>query len=180
MIQKKKVFFIFITLLLVLSSWVAQALYQERNFSVRRSGFLTLLSSRSPAQKKNIGLAASKINAAIIYPGEIFSLNDKAGPYEAEEGFLKERTFENEALAFKAGGGVCQLASTLYNAALKAGLKIEERTQHSQPIESVPWGQDATLAYGLSDLKIRNPFEFPVKIVSSIQNDELKVEVWGK
>ncbi|MBF0493076.1 MAG: VanW family protein [Deltaproteobacteria bacterium] len=178
--MRKKYFFLILIVLLGFTSWAAQALYRERNFSLRRASFLTLLSSRSAAQKKNIGLAASKINGVIIYPGKVFSLNEGAGPYASEEGFLKERTFEKEAFAFKAGGGVCQLASTLYNAALQAGLEIEERTQHSRPVQSVPWGQDATLVYGLSDLKIKNPFEFPLKIVSMIKNEELKVEVWGK
>ncbi len=130
--------------------------------------------------KNCIYSATSKINGAIVYPGETFSLNEKAGPYEKEEGFVKEKVYENENVTLKAGGGVCQVASTLYNAAVKADLEIIERVQHSQPSQSVPWGQDATLAYGLSDLKIKNNFGFPLKIVSKIKNDELKIELWGK
>ena len=70
-------------------------------------------------------------------------------------------------------------STTLYGAALRAGLTIVERRNHSVPSTYVPIGQDAMVNYGSSDLKIRNDFNFPVKLVTYTKGKTLYAEVWG-
>ncbi|HCU25358.1 MAG TPA: vanomycin resistance protein VanB [Deltaproteobacteria bacterium] len=175
--QGKKILVLSLSLLAASST---AFLYTKRPFRVRMAAFVTDLSARSSAQRQNIRRAGQVLSGEILLPGEIFSLNRKAGPYTAERGFLVERSFSEKQLVLTPGGGVCQLASTLYNAALRAGLEIVERVPHSGPVVSVPPGADATLAYGYADLKLKNPHPYPVKIVSRQVGDQWLVEIWGE
>ncbi|MFO1519228.1 MAG: VanW family protein [bacterium] len=156
------------------------AIYLNRPFNTRLAAYVTDLSSRTAEQRENIRRAASYISGDVLLSGESFSLNDRSGPYTEARGFLPERSFREKSVVMTSGGGVCQLASTLYNAVRLAGLKVVERVPHSLKVESVPPGFDATLAYGVADLKFKNPYPFPVKIVSKISQDQLQVEIWGK
>jgi len=166
-------------MLLLLAGSVA-AFYHHRPFRALLAAYVTDLSDRSESQRWNIEKAGQTLHGVIIESGQTFSLNDQAGPYTLEKGFRPERSFLGEHLTETPGGGVCQLASTLYNAAKQAGMQILERVPHSLPVHSVPKGQDATLAYGVADLKFKNPYPFPVKIQSQISQNQLLVEIWGK
>ena len=154
--------------------------YWNRPFSTRLAAYATDLSARTPAQRLNIERVQRILSGYILPSGKELSLNQSAGPYTKERGYLPERSFREKGVAMTAGGGVCQFASTLYNAARIAGLQILERVPHSQAVESVPEGMDATVAYGVADLKFKNPYPFPIKITSKIAQDQLRVEVWGK
>jgi vancomycin resistance protein YoaR len=127
------------------------AIYELRPFRVRMASTVTDLSERTPAQRRNIEKTGEFLSDLVLQSGEDFSLNAHAGPYTLERGFLPERSFLGKSVADSPGGGVCQVASTLYNAALQAGLRILERIPHSQEVHSVPKGRDATLAYGVAD-----------------------------
>ncbi|MGH7830019.1 MAG: VanW family protein, partial [Candidatus Binatia bacterium] len=131
-------------------------------------------------QLRNIQHVQRQLGETILKSGEVFSLNERAGPYTVERGFMEERSYLNRKPATSPGGGVCQFASTLYNAAYRAGLEVLERVPHSQAVFSVPPGQDATIAYGVADLKLQNRYPFPVKIISKIAQDQLRIEIWGK
>ncbi|MBL7685156.1 MAG: VanW family protein [Deltaproteobacteria bacterium] len=155
-------------------------LYLNRPFKTSIAVFATDLKGRTPEQRLNILKAATRISGKIIQSGEVFSLNENAGPYEAEQGYVKERSFREKAVIETAGGGVCQLASTLYNVVKIANLQIIERVPHSQKVESVGPGMDATVAYGVSDLKFKNNYVFPIKIVSRQFQDQLFIEILGK
>jgi vancomycin resistance protein YoaR len=124
--------------------------------------------------------AAATVHDRILQPGEIFSLNTNAGPYTAERGYLPERSFRGKAVVDSDGGGVCQVASTLFNAAEAAGLTILERVPHSQEVVSVAPGRDATVAYGVADLKFSNGHPFPIKLIAREQGEHLLIEIWGK
>jgi len=154
--------------------------YCYRPFSARMSAYVTDLDPRTAEQTANIKKAATSISGIILKSGQVFSLNDQAGPFSEERGFRPERAFREKGVVKEAGGGVCQLASTLYNAARNAGLDVVERVPHSRKVESVPPGHDATLAYGVADLKIKNPYPFPIKILSKISQGQLMIEIWGK
>jgi vancomycin resistance protein VanW len=175
--MKKLIWIIFIS---TLSLGVASYAYMERPFSTRLSAYVTDLQARTPEQRRNILKAAASLQDRILQPGEIFSFNQAAGPYTADRGYLPERSFRGKAVVMAEGGGVCQVASTLYNAAVAAGLTILERVPHSQEVLSVPPGRDATVAYGVADLKFSNGHPFPIKLVSREQGDHLLIEVWGK
>jgi len=155
-------------------------LYFSRPFSHRLSSFQTSLSERTWIQKKNIGTLASYIDGKIIYPHQEFSLNQAAGPYTDTRGYLKERSYEEGQSVLREGGGICQLASTLFNASQEAGLQIKDRSLHQLAVQSVPAKRDAALAYGLSDLRFLNVYDFPVRIEVKLSGEVLNVEFWGK
>ncbi|HKY62486.1 MAG TPA: VanW family protein [bacterium] len=172
-----------LTILLGLSAMtlaVVGALYAARPYQVRMAAFVTDLSPRSFAQRRNIEKASLSFSETVLKSGETFSLNAAAGPYTPERGFMSERGYSEGRAIPTSGGGVCQVASTLFNAARTAGLEILERMPHTGPVSSVPSGDDATVVYGYADLKLRNPHPYPVKIVSRIGHDQLRVEIWGK
>ena len=154
--------------------------YSQRPFKVRLAAYVTDLQARSPEQRRNIERAGMALQDLIVPSGEIFSLNEKSGPYTVERGYVAERSFRGQAVVWTPGGGVCQLASTLYNAAKLADLSILERVPHSQEVSSVPNGQDATVAFGVADLKFQNIYSFPIKIKTQFLQDQLRVEIWGK
>lgn len=154
--------------------------YYNRPFSTRMGAYLTDLSDRTPAQRQNIERVGRTLREVVLKPGETLSLNTLAGPYTKERGYQAERSFVGHGVSDTEGGGVCQVASTLYNAALQSGLRVIERVPHSQDVISVPKGRDATLAYGVADLKLKNQYEFPVQIRSRIMTDQLLIEIWGK
>jgi vancomycin resistance protein VanW len=175
-IMRLRLFLIFF----ISTGFLAAVLYLHRPFHHRMAAYVTDLSGRTFEQRVNIRKAGAFLSETIMKTGETLSLNDTAGPFTRERGFLPERGFVEKSLVLSPGGGVCQLASTLYNAARLAGLEIEEKVSHSRPVRSVPPGWDATLAYGVADLKLKNPYPFPVKIVSKIVQDQLQIEIWGK
>lgn len=176
----KRLLSIVISLSLLISAGVAYTAYLKRPFGHRVSGFVTDLQARTPAQRHNILQAATQIDGLVLHPGKTLSFNQVAGPYTQAQGFLPERTFMRGQSVMSSGGGVCQVSSTLYNAAKLAGLEIIERTPHTQTIESVPPGWDATLAYGVSDLKLRNPHDYPLRIQVRETQNQLLIEIWGK
>ena len=77
------------------------------------------------------------------------------------------------------GGGVCQASSTLYNAALKAGLTITERHPHSKPVHYVPAGKDATVSYGDQDLRFINNRAGPLIVKASNNSGRICTEIGG-
>ena len=77
------------------------------------------------------------------------------------------------------GGGVCQTSTTLYNAALLAGMEIVERNHHHFAPSYVPPGRDAAVAFSGVDLRFRNPYAFPVRVVGRIEGDRLRIALVG-
>ncbi len=127
----------------------------------------------------NIFVAANKINGYILYPGETFSFNDIVGPRDKEHGFKEALEIVGNEYVPGIGGGICQVSSTLYNAALLADLTIVERYNHSKPLGYVALGRDATVAYGTLDFKFTNNKPSPVMIIAEIQGDELCIGLFG-
>ncbi|WP_346354244.1 VanW family protein [Azotosporobacter soli] len=131
-------------------------------------------------RQKNIALAAEKLAGVLIKPDGIFSFNELVGPRSAENGYLDAPVYINGKLAVDVGGGVCQVSTTIYNAALLADLEIEERSSHYRPPGYVPLGYDAAVAYGLLDLKFKNSMESPLYIAVSISASQLSVDIYGR
>ncbi len=127
----------------------------------------------------NVALAASILNNTLVYPGEVFSFNKSVGPFTASRGFRPAPVIVQDQLQLGPGGGVCQVASTLYNACLLAGLTIVERHAHSRPVRYVPPGRDATVADGSKDFKFRNDYPFPVIIKAGSVGRRLSVWFLG-
>lgn len=127
----------------------------------------------------NVKLAASHINGTILNPGDVFSYNKTVGPRTYANGFLDATVFANGGAEDGVGGGICQVSSTLYVAALHADLSIVERKNHSLYVSYVPLGQDATVAYGAIDFRFENNTDYPIKIVAGTKGSSLTISLLG-
>ncbi|MBE6052499.1 MAG: hypothetical protein E7212_01095 [Clostridium sartagoforme] len=127
----------------------------------------------------NLQLAAKNIDNNIIMPGETYSTEKGIGPTTIENGFVAANTYVGGQVVPGVGGGVCQVASTLYNTMLRAGIIPTERLNHMMKVSYVPIGLDATLADNLIDLKFVNNFDYPIVINSYAANGNLTIEFWS-
>ncbi len=134
----------------------------------------------------NVSRMSSFINGNVIEPGGQFSVNKVAGPRNDSTarsiGWKKAAGLENGGTTQQVGGGVCQLGSTTYNAAIRAGLTIASSTHHTIPSDYVPLGLDATLSTPAPDLVLQNDNTMPVYIVSYVNPKErnVTVEIYGQ
>ena len=140
-------------------------------------------STRFPASNvprcANIKLAQSKINGKILMPGEIFSYNDTVGPRTLKAGFRLAGVYKNGRHDTGVGGGICQVSTTLYNAALLSNLAIKQRLNHSMPVPYVPVGRDATVDYGSIDLAFENTYPTPIALTSEYVPGKLTFRILG-
>ncbi|MGE5404158.1 MAG: VanW family protein [Candidatus Saccharibacteria bacterium] len=127
---------------------------------------------------ENIQQALRSINNIIIWPGETFSFNATVGPRTPERGYRMAPVIGGDGIGF--GGGVCQVTTTLYNAALIGKLRIVERHPHSISVPYIESGKDATVVYGAQDLKLYNPFDYPVIIKAGVYRGKISVTILGK
>lgn len=128
----------------------------------------------------NIANAARYLDGYVIGPGATLSFNDVVGPRTVERGFTHAPEIVGDELQDGTGGGTCQLASTLHAASVFGALEILERHNHSRPSDYTSLGLDATVAYGKVDLKIRNPYSFPVLIHAFLPaKNAVRVELLG-
>lgn len=127
----------------------------------------------------NIVLAASKLNGTVLMKGDEFSYLKVVGPYSAKNGYLPAPAYVNKVLSTANGGGVCQLATTLYNAQLRANLEIVYRINHSYAPAYVPKGLDATVYSTTTDYKFKNQYNYPVYITSYVVGGNLTVDIWS-
>lgn len=125
----------------------------------------------------NVRLGALLLDGQVLLPGKIFSFNDAVGDRIEARGFRFAPVIAGGALVEGMGGGTCQVASTLHAAAFFGGLVIEERQPHSRPSSYIKMGLDATVVYPSVDLKLRNPFAFPVVIHYTVENGVARVEL---
>lgn len=127
----------------------------------------------------NVKLGASMLDGHIIMPGQTFSLNDVVGDRTQARGFRYAPVIAGGMLQEGMGGGTCQVASTLYAASFFAGLIVVERRPHSRPSSYIKLGLDATVSYPNLDLKLQNPFDFPVAIHFVADGGNLRAEIRG-
>lgn len=128
---------------------------------------------------RNIEVAAARVDGLVMEAGQSVSFNDVVGPRTEDNGF--KAAFEIFKGEYKegTGGGTCQVASTLHATAFFAGLDIVQRLPHSRPSGYIPSGLDATVVYPVVDLKLRNPFTFPVVVHATVAANVLKMELLG-
>lgn len=155
----------------------AASLLAEPNGPVTLARFSTSLAGRTKNQVHNATLSMARLKSVTLNPGETFSFNQTVGTYTCDAGYRKAPVSYNGQLIDGWGGGVCQTSTTLYNAALSAGMEIVERTHHRYAPRYAPPGRDAGVAYPNIDLKLRNPYDFPVQIKGSWTSKELVFEV---
>lgn len=148
-------------------------------FGYELGRYSTVYSTSNKSRSSNVELAASKINSAVLAPGDEFSYNDTVGKRTRENGFKEAQIYENGEVVQGLGGGVCQVSSTLYSAVLYADLKVTERRAHSMTVGYVPKGQDATVSYGTIDFKFKNSTNYPIKISAAAKDGKIEITILG-
>ena len=130
----------------------------------------------------NIELMCRAVDGAAIQPGATLSVNAMAGRRTESRGFKSAPAIVDGNIEDEIGGGICQLAGTLYNAALLADMQIVERKRHSYPSEYLPIGLDSTLDWNDKDLKIKNVTEYPLYISANLDRAArtVTVKLYGK
>ena len=128
----------------------------------------TEFNAKEKNRNTNITRASASIDGHIVQPGETFSYNETVGPTNEKRGYKKGIIFIKGKKKEGVGGGVCQVSTTLYNAAANAGLEILERHDHSKPVTYAKAGKEAATSYGGIDFKFKNNKSFPVKINASV------------
>lgn len=141
----------------------------------------TSLSGSSSNRITNVKLAAEKINGVILQPGQTFSYNDVVGQRTKANGFKEAGAYSNGQVVQEVGGGICQVSSTIYCAAMLAQMTTVERTCHMFVVNYLPYGLDATVSWPGPDYKFRNDRDYPVKIVAYCNDSDnsITVEIWG-
>ncbi len=117
------------------------------------------------------------MDGLVIEPGEVFSCSTAIGPITEENGYSPAGTYVQGKVEDGIGGGVCQISTTLYNAALYAKLTIVERAPHSMIVNYVDPARDAAIAGNYKDLKLRNDYDSPVMIAARAVDGELTISI---
>lgn len=144
------------------------------------SEYTTHFPSSNRPRCSNIRLASSKLNGVILMPGERLSFNGTVGERTLRGGFQLAGVYKAGKHDVGVGGGICQVSTTLYNAALFADLRIRQRSNHSLPVAYVPLGRDATVDYGSLDLVFENTTKAPIGVVDTYQPGRLTFRILGK
>ena len=108
--------------------------------------FTTDFSSSGSARSTNLAVGAAKINGRVVMPGQTLSGYECLQPFTRENGYKSAAAYENGQVVDSIGGGVCQIATTLYNTALQAELEITQRQNHSMIVTYVKPSMDAAIA----------------------------------
>jgi vancomycin resistance protein YoaR len=139
----------------------------------------------APYRNINIGHAAAKINGTLVKPGDTFSLNKIVGERTKENGFTEGNIISGGKFVLDLGGGVSQSATTTFNAAFFAGLKILEHKAHSVYISRYPVGREATVAWPAVDLKFLNDSGHGILVQTIFKastpgnSGSIRVIIWG-
>ncbi|HVP74703.1 MAG TPA: VanW family protein [Gaiellaceae bacterium] len=150
-----------------------------------RMGINALVSSYTtiyggvPNRVHNVQLVAHLVNDKLIAPGETFSFNKTTGERNAAKGFLEAPVIVNGELTTGLGGGVCQVSTTVFNAAFEAGVQITERTNHALYISHYPQGRDATVDYPDVDLRFVNDTKHWLLLRTFVGPSSLTVSLYG-
>lgn len=134
-------------------------------------------------RKFNVGLAASRINGVLIPPGEEFSFVNTVGDISGASGYKQAYVIKSGRTVLDDGGGVCQVSTTIYRAALNTGLPITERTAHAYRVgyyeQGFPPGLDATIFSPTVDLKFKNDTSHHILVQAKVSGTDLYVDLYG-
>lgn len=143
------------------------------------ASYETYYDSGAKGKTTNISIASEDVDGAMLAPGEVFDFFAYVGRVTAEQGYVDAPVYSGGQSIDDIGGGICQVSSTLYNAALLAGFEIVERHQHGLPVSYVPAGRDATLWYGSKNFRFKNTSgkHSYVQVVNN--NGTLTINIFG-
>lgn len=142
-------------------------------------GTYTTNTTSNSKRNTNIRLAAAALNGTIVGPGQEVSFNDTVGQRTEAKGYQGAAAYNNGEVVQEIGGGVCQVSTTMYNAALKAGMKISMRRSHTFEPSYVTPGMDATVSWGGPDFRFINTSSSAIGIKASYSNQTVTVSIYG-
>ena len=154
---------------------------------VLRGKMTTNFQKSNKNRKFNVCKGAGMITGTVLHPGEVFSANGTLGVRNKANGWKTANAYVAGGHEKQYGGGVCQLSTTLYNAAVMADMKIVDRRNHSMPVDYIPKGLDATInsVGNQIDFKFENSSKSDIIIIAYVDNDDytkaglLTMEIWG-
>lgn len=127
----------------------------------------------------NISHAADLLAGQVIKPEQVFSQNTSIGPYTKERGFKSGPMYVGNSVTTAYGGGVCKIATLLFNVVILSDLEIIQRFTHSMTVPYVPAGQDATVYYGAKDFVFKNNTDGNVLIWAQMVDKTLYMAMYG-
>ncbi len=142
---------------------------------------ITNASASSKARLNNIKLALETLNGTRVAPGETFSFNDAVGKRTTARGYRKATAYSGGEVTEEVGGGICQVSTTLFNAAVKADMEIVERHNHSLTVSYVDKGKDATVSWDSQDFRFRNTSPDDIIICCYLTDDKrVRFGIFGR
>lgn len=145
------------------------------------AAFKSVLSEPIGHEAHNIALAAERISGSVVPPGGVFSQNSILGPYDASNGYLAGPNYVNGNVVLDVGGGVCKIATMLYNLTVLSNLPVVYRRPHSMIVPYVPPGQDATVSFSAEvDYRFRNDTDAPILIWARKTGSGLYMAFYGR
>ena len=151
----------------------------ELRARMKKLGTFQTVSTNNANGTYNMKKALLSADGTVIAAGATFSFFDTVGPCGAEDGYLEAGALLNGKHVDQYGGGICQASTTIYGAAIRSGLTITERSNHSLPSTYCKIGQDATVDYPYLDLKLTNNTDYPMYLVTETDNRKLIATFYG-
>jgi hypothetical protein len=142
--------------------------------------FVTRFNPGEVGRTINVRKAIGIIDGTVLKPGDVFSFNKTVGERTAAKGYQIGHVFVDGKMQKQIGGGMCQVATTMFNAAMLADLKIVQRFQHVRTVPYVDPGRDATVYWGAKDFKIQNDTDAPLYISYETTYSHAIVALYGK
>lgn len=158
---------------------ITTSMLGEEAFPDLLSEFSTSYAVRNTDRTTNLILASNKINGLVLMPGETFSYNKTVGERTISAGYKEAPIYVEGRVENGVGGGICQIATTLYNAVLYANLEIVERSNHQFVPSYADASRDATVVYGAIDFQFKNNRNYPIKITCSVENGIANFKIFG-
>ena len=152
---------------------------EARACTVKLVTYSTQIRSSNSARTSNIKLALGFYNGLTVQPGEQVDFNKLVGNRTEARGFKPAPEYSNGEIVEGIGGGVCQASTTLYGALLRAGMRIDERYNHSMTVGYVPLSQDAAVVYPGKSLTFTNTTGYPAFFVTSVTSEKATVTIYG-
>ena len=156
---------------------ISKAALKQNTKEIAR--FTTSFASSGANRRHNLTLAATAIAGTVLLPEETFSFNQTVGERTGERGFKEAGVVVNGEFRKGIGGGVCQVSTTLYNAVLLAGLKVEAAAAHSIPVSYVPLSRDCTVSSAI-DFRFKNDTAHPLYVAAEVKDDNLTFVLYGE
>jgi vancomycin resistance protein YoaR len=161
---------------------VRQPSIEQADLAVTLAAYETSFSSTTDALDRimNLRIAASALDGVVLAPGETLSFNERVGERSSELGYRNAPGIQAGELIDVVGGGVCQVASTLFASAMLGGLDIIKASPHSRPSSYIELGLDTTVVWPTVDLQVRNPYPFRIVLHTRVQEGKVRVELLGR